>query len=226
MAKLKFGMIVTEGRGKLGGHVLSKNRYGAYARTKVTPVNPQSPAQQAARNILSAFSQAWSGLTQEAILAWNNAVGDFSRTDVFGDLRNPTGKNLFTRLNINLNSIGVIPIDAPPLPSEVPSAAIVTVEINPTLLLYSIVFTGDSPLVSYQIWATPALSPGISFVSSEYRLIDSVAGGAGSPIDFNAAYVNRFGVPAVGAKVFVKMVPIHLVTGQNAVGSSASTIVL
>jgi hypothetical protein len=43
--KMKFGAIVTEGRGKIGGHVASKNKSGAYLRTKVTPVNRQSVAQ-------------------------------------------------------------------------------------------------------------------------------------------------------------------------------------
>ena len=38
--KIKFGSEVVDGRGKIGGHVYSKNKGGAYKRTKVTPSNP------------------------------------------------------------------------------------------------------------------------------------------------------------------------------------------
>ena len=58
--KLKFGAIVTDGRGKIGGHVASKNRSGAYLRTKVTPSNPNTVAQVQVRSILASLSQSWS----------------------------------------------------------------------------------------------------------------------------------------------------------------------
>jgi len=44
--KIKFGSIVVNGSGKLGGHVYSSNRGGNYVRTLATPSNPQTPAQQ------------------------------------------------------------------------------------------------------------------------------------------------------------------------------------
>jgi hypothetical protein len=55
MAKIKFGMMMTDARGKLGGHVFSKNRSGAYVRTKVTPVNGQTTAQTGVRAIFGAI---------------------------------------------------------------------------------------------------------------------------------------------------------------------------
>ena len=36
--KTKFGAIIVAGSGKINGFVASKNRAGAYLRTKVTPV--------------------------------------------------------------------------------------------------------------------------------------------------------------------------------------------
>jgi hypothetical protein len=93
--KIKFsGIGVVDGRGKLNGTVFSRNRSGAIARVKVTPINPNTAAQAAARSLLASLSQGWRGLSQAAILQWNNAVSDYQTTDVFGDLRTPTGKNL------------------------------------------------------------------------------------------------------------------------------------
>lgn len=225
--KIKWsGIGITEGRGKINGSVASKNRSGAYARVKVTPVNPNTLAQQQARLVLAQFSQGWRQLSQAAIDAWNSAVSEFSITDIFGDLRQPTGKNLYTRLNANLNSVGIGGIGVPPAVTGVVPAIVSLVSIAVGAVTYDVTFSGDTAGMSYQIWATPSLSPGISFVKSQYRQIGSVAGGAGSPYDFSADYLAKFGAPAVGQKVFVKMVAVNATTGEKSTGSSASTIVL
>ena len=101
MAKIKFGMMMTDARGKLGGQVFSKNRSGAYVRTKVTPVNPRTDLQQSNRSLLGSLSSAWSNLTETQRSAWNSAVDNWQKTNVFGDLQKPPGKNLFTSLNKN-----------------------------------------------------------------------------------------------------------------------------
>ena len=77
MAKIKFGMMMTDARGKLGGQVFSKNRSGAYVRTKVTPVNPRTAAQPLSRSILGTLSASWSGLTEVQRRSWNAAVDDW-----------------------------------------------------------------------------------------------------------------------------------------------------
>lgn len=51
MALIKFGMMMTDARGKLGGHVFTKARNGATIRTKVSPANPQTSAQSLSRSI-------------------------------------------------------------------------------------------------------------------------------------------------------------------------------
>lgn len=56
--KIKWGMMMTDGRGKLGGQVASKNRAGAYVRTKVTPVNPRTTQQQAIRTLFGSIASA------------------------------------------------------------------------------------------------------------------------------------------------------------------------
>lgn len=66
--KLKFGAIVVDGRGKIGGHVASKNGAGAYLRTKVTPTNPQTARQSFVRALFAAITAAWSGLTASQVL--------------------------------------------------------------------------------------------------------------------------------------------------------------
>jgi hypothetical protein len=117
--KMKFGALVVAGSGKIGGQVASRNRAGAYLRTKSTPINPQTASQSAVRSRLASISQSWRDLTAAQRAAWNGSVSNFQKTDVFGDLRNPTGFNLYQRLNNNLVTIGKTEIQVPPVPSEV-----------------------------------------------------------------------------------------------------------
>src|SRR5690606_18792227 len=107
--KMKWGALVVDGRNKIGGQVASKNRGGSYLRTKVTPANPQTVAQSIVRSIFTVLSQAWRTLTQAQRNAWNAAVTDWQRTDIFGDIKSPSGFTLYMRLNQNLSLIGESP---------------------------------------------------------------------------------------------------------------------
>jgi hypothetical protein len=224
--KAKFGSIVVAGSGKIGGHVASRNRGGAYFRTKVTPVNPSTSAQAAVRARLTTNAQAWRGLTAAQRDQWNAAVADFSRTDIFGDLRNPSGFNLYVRINNNLASLGVAAVSVPPMPQSVDSYSdpVLTYTVGAAAL--SLAFTavaGDDS--GYQIWATPPLSAGKNFVKSEFRLIDTGTAAGASPIDILAAYQAVFGnVGSVGDKIFVKIVPVGGTTGITGIAVSTSTI--
>lgn len=221
--KAKWGMMIVDGRGKLGGHVLSKNRSGAYARTKVTPVNPQTSFQQGARNLLASFSQGWRALSAARIAAWNAATPAFSGSNIFADIVNPTGKNLYTKLNINLANIGLGPLNDPPLPSgagQVTAGAAVVVSAGAKTIAH----TDDTAGHTIQVWATEGVSPGKLFVKNKFRLITTFTGGAVSPATVTAAYDARFGAPPVGTRVSFRLVSVNNTTGESGVPSESSAI--
>jgi len=203
--KIKFGAIVTDGRGKIGGHVLAKNRSGNYMRTKVTPVNPQTEYQQAQRAALGTLSSGWSGLTEAQRDAWNNAVDDFQKTDIFGDLKTPTGKNLYTGLNRNLINSGEATLLLPPLPAPIPGLLIDSADYSQGGGTFEIATTGDTTGAFVHVWATPSLSAGTSFIKNRLRFVESVAGANNDTIDIFAAYTARFGNPPVGANVYIAL---------------------
>ncbi len=226
--KMKFGAIVTDGRGKIGGHVASKNRSGAYLRTKVTPVNAQTVSQTGVRNRLSGFSQSWRGLTEAQRAAWNAAVGDFAKTNIFGDLVQPTGFNLYQRLNNNLTRIGEVAIDVPPVPAAIVDIVIGALTVAAGAGTASLAYTAGADATSeIEVWATPTVSAGVSFVKSEFRLIGQFTANAVSPFNLAAAYTAKFGslTGTAGKKVFVRTVAISTVTGQAGVPQIASAIV-
>jgi hypothetical protein len=225
--KMKFGALVVDGRGKIGGHVASKNRAGAYLRTKVTPVNPNTSAQSEARSRLTGISQAWRALTVAQRASFNNAVQDFTKTDIFGDVKSPSGFNLYQRLNNNLSNIGAAAITVAPLASSVLTVVIGALVMDATTPAYTVALSGAVPAgTSMQIWATPGLSAGVSFVKSEYRLIQVEAAASGTPVDIAAAYTARYGSPVIGQKVFVQIKFVNTVTGQASTTQSASTLVI
>lgn len=223
MAKIKFGMMMTDARGKLGGQVFSKNRAGAYIRTKVTPTNPQSTAQVQARTRLAGNSSAWSELSEAKRTAWNSAVESYQKTDIFGDLKKPSGKNLFTGLNANLQMIGEATISEPKSPVAL---------IDPLLLSITSLDGGEFVLANlpevtnqvYVVQATPNLSAGTTNFSGKFFNIAYFQGGSGS-YDIHAEYNAKFGGRTVGKKIAIRVFVVNITTGQSSVGIKASAIV-
>lgn len=225
--KVKFGAIVVDGRGKIGGHVASKNRGGSYFRTKVTPVNPSSTYQQTVRNRLAGLSSGWRGLTAAQRASWNASVSDFSKTDIFGDIKNPSGFNLYQRLNSNLLNCGEAALSSPPASEAVDAftsfSAAAANGAQTVTLTYSAAIAADHKVL---VRATPALSPGVNFVKSEFRQIDVIATADASPFSIETEYIAKFGaVGAAGQKIFFELVQINTNTGQAGIPIQASAVI-
>lgn len=228
MAKVKFTAIVADMRGKLNGSVFSKNRGGAYVRTKVTPSNPSTSFQTAVRNRLAAFAQAFRSLTSAQISAWNAAVGNFTKTDIFGDVKNPSGVNLYIKLNASLDRVGVTDISVPPLPSAV----------EPVLTGSAVVDFGDQSVIvtftptpvpadtAFVIRATKQVSAGRKFLKNLLTDIAVVDAAGTSPSTISAAYIAKYGAVATGQRIGFEIVPVNKVTGQAGVGLRFDTIVV
>lgn len=221
---MKFGAIVVAGSGKIGGHVASKNRAGAYLRTKTTPSNPRTTAQALVRGILSSVSTAWAGLTDAQRAGWNGAVAQWAKTDIFGDIKNPSGFNLFMKINANLLSIEeAILMDVPAkqeLGDLLLSAA--TVAVGAATVTFTFLGTAAAG-TTVQVSATPPMSAGISNAKKRFRNI-SFYSGAPVAADIYTAYVAKFGAPAAGDNI---QFAVELIgdNGQKGVKSSVKATV-
>lgn len=220
MAKIKFGMMMTDARGKLGGQVFSKNKGGAYVRTKVTPTNPQSADQTTVRALFGAISQAWSALTASQIAAWNTAVEEWKSTDIFGDLLAPTGKELHQRLNNQLQVVGGAAITSPPAKVALPNSpvTVATIAIGAATITLTGAFSGAG--IYIQVFGTTQVSNGTSFVKNKLRDIYSVISTGYVAADAYSAYVAKFGAPLVTDKVYLAVKYV----GSNGQASPRQTI--
>ena len=225
--KIKYGSIVTDGSGKLGGHVYSKNTYGSYVRTKVTPTNPQTSYQTLVRNYFTTLAQGWKGLTEDQRSAWIAAVGDFKSTDVFGDSINPTGENLYISLNMNLLLISESIISTPPAVGAVHGFTSFSVAADNSDASLTLTFADVIPATDkIMVFATDGLSAGKSYAKNLLRKMDVLTTADLTGIDVGTEYVAKFGTfPAVGKKIFVMLRSVNLTTGQSNSGIMASCIV-
>tara|TARA_R110000737_G_C14569431_1_gene483844 strand:- start:167 stop:847 length:681 start_codon:yes stop_codon:yes gene_type:complete len=224
MALIKMGAWIVDVRGKIGGTVFTKGRSGAVARNKVTPVNPRTTRQSAVRAALGALSQAWRTLSQAQRDSWNAAVSSFSRTNIFGDSVNPTGKNLYVGLNTNLEKVSGTAITVPPTPAEITAPIITSMNVAVLPSIMNFVVTNTSAGQKLFIQGSPSVSAGITNISSKIALISVEPQTAGT-VDIWASYVAVFGTPVVGQKIFLRVSGVNVTTGQTSTPEILSYIV-
>lgn len=217
------GIGITEGRGKIGGTVLSKSKAGATARVKVTPINRRSIAQSYVRSLFAGMSRSFSSLTAAQIAAWNAAAAaGFTVTNIFGDAIQKSGKALYVGLSLNLLKVNGSPNDSPPSPTDTPDsllAVMPTSDVSSANLFANIKFSDDTNIVpadnAVAVFATPRLSNGVSFVKSQYRQIGYIsAAGDTTAVNLLTLYTDVFGVaPSVGDKVLMMVSVVNTLSG-------------
>lgn len=216
MAKILTTAIVADIRNKLNGSVFSKNRYGSYVRTKVTPVNPQSSAQQNVRNRLATNSQAWRGLTESQRQAWIDAAANFPFTDIFGNSKILSGNSLYVKLNNNLAVTATAAISDPPLPVAVPPLSLGAIVSSAGASSLTVAFL-DTPVpagFSMVIQTTGNVGAGKSFVKNLFRQTTVVAAAGTSPANIASAFIALHGAPIEGQKIFIRAFLVSTDTGQ------------
>lgn len=229
MAKVKYGEMIADMRGKINGTVHSKNRFGQYMRNKTSPVNPQTTFQSAVRASFSNFTQGWRSLTELQRDAWSSVVDAFSRNNVFGDNIRLSGANLYISLNRMIDTIGGVAITSPPIPAAID--AVVISDVDPDISDDSILVTYAPVIpatVTVAVFATAPQSAGVSFVKNKYRFIEAIVTADASPYDISTAYEAKFGTgwKTAGQKIFVRFVPVITLSGISAPGFDFSGTVV
>lgn len=87
-------------RGSIGNWTFSRNRYGAYVKRKVSPVNPSSAPQIFSRNALAQAATFWKEeLSAAQKIQWNIWSDNSPQTNVFGQQVYITAMQAFCRMN-------------------------------------------------------------------------------------------------------------------------------
>jgi hypothetical protein len=155
------------------------------------------------RGIFGSISAGWSSLTNNQRASWDGFVAAYSSTDVFGDIRNPSGKNLYQQLNQNLLNSGQAVIQTCVAPVTVPFANLTSVlgDVSSSTMVAET--DGNTTGCKMVFFATPSLSQGTKFVKNRLRQIGVITGGDNLSNAIYALYTAKFGAPVVGANVYI-----------------------
>jgi len=221
MAKILFGTIATDARGKVAGIVYSKNASGAYIRVKVSPTQALTARRGSVRERVTNLSKYWSGtLTPAQITAWNSFAKNNPVTDVFGRTMTLSGIQSFVRLNGQILNVGGTQIDDPPANLAITGITTMTVTATALVPALSIAFA-PTPLgtnAKLNVFATQQLPSGRTFLKPYLRWIFASAAAAATPANILAAYNAKFGTLIEGAVIGVTARVVDEVTGSSSTG--------
>jgi hypothetical protein len=191
--------------GALGVTVTWKGRTGQLRRWRTIPRNPQTPAQQVIRNYLATQSAAYDQLTDAEQEAWIATAAQVQSRATLGQSGPLTGQQLFTKVNCALLAIGSAPVTVPPAKPLLSPLPIDALAITNTAGVIAIkLHTTDSPPDGTMLRACPPQKSGCRHGAS-YRLLGTLGSPQGGYVTITSDYTTRFGVPAVGTRVFVSV---------------------
>lgn len=114
--KILLGALAAAASGQIGGIVASRNRYGPYLRNNSSPINPNTPAQQAVRSAMTQATQRWRDtVTAAQRESWQEYANGTPLRDVFGLTQIMAGNVMYVRVNAILIRYGETPVDAAPV---------------------------------------------------------------------------------------------------------------
>ncbi|HVM46948.1 MAG TPA: hypothetical protein VMU04_02925 [Candidatus Acidoferrum sp.] len=191
--------------GKLGLTVTYPGRTGLIRRTKVTPKNPNTLDQQLVRQRLRSTAQAYDALTEAQQDAWISAAAALKTKPRLGQSGALTGLQFYTKVNCALLAIGAPTVDVPPALTNIgilPIDALQITNANGQITLK--LHTTGAPPDNTMLWGCAWANSGVRRAVSP-RLLGKLDSPQNGYCDITPDYVQKFGVPPVGARVFVQV---------------------
>lgn len=240
MAVIKFGTIVTDIKGSLGGHVFKGSGAGAVIQTKRRKwgnsgiLNPngreanrtlQNPNGLNVQQAVAAIAGIWATLNAAHRATWQAASINFPHLNKFGAKNKPSGYHCFMAVNMRLLNAGGTIISEPPAFVSATTSPLFTIA---TLTFSAVIidFAAAAPAgFTTIIKATSSLSPGIAPASNRFSTIvwnPSVGSGA---LNVSVAYKAAFGPPIVGNQISIWVQFINLTNGAASIPYVQSQVV-
>jgi len=203
MAKILISGLPSDARGKIGGFVFSRNASGTYIRTKVSPVQPRTPAQLAVREAVTWCAQYWRDVMTPAMrLAWEMYAKTTPLPDVFGKRLPRKGLAMFLRYNSFLRRCGITPVTtAPPIGGEcgMPFGPLTGTDAGGVKLTTLVPTLASGDLVAVSLCSAP-MSQARNYYSGPWQYKFNLTSATVYPIEIVAASLT-----SIGQRWFVKL---------------------
>lgn len=217
MAVVKYGAIVTEIKGKIGGTVFQGGISGPVAgnkahisKTSVTLGKQQRSTSSkliTQHNNLALVATNWKNLTDTQRTAWNGAAVNFPFITKFGEAYTGSGFQLYMQMAINALTQSLGLITDPPTPATLAVAAPFTISAVTGTDTYKI-STTVSVLTTVVLYASSSLSPGLALAPSMLKAIAILTPDTVFPLDVTAAYKNVFGTIPTSSTTWWRCTPL------------------
>lgn len=225
MALLKMGAIVTQISGKVGGQTFGKGKYGQYLKNTGSYINAKTPKRTGINSLLATVTSFWRTLTNAERDLWDVATANFPYTNRLGLVVTYSGFNLFTKFNVNRLLVKQTILLVPPSPTTVSQPTSFT--MVPTINTFVIQGDPTNINVEYLVFCTPPLSAGLSKNESQLRLVKFIPYlDLSNGTSIFSAYVNIFGAPIQGQKIFLEIKAINKPTGIAAIPNLLSNAIV
>ncbi len=162
-------------------------------------------AQRRAREEWRALSEAWNDLTEEQRKAWNEKARQNRRGGRAAQGCPRTGRRLFNKANSRRFALGQGLLKDPPGEDSfrpMPIVQLVITNSGGRIALKLRVPAGPTEGVMVSSWHP--VSPGVT-VWQKFVRIGLLPAPVGGMSDITRLYVAKYGVPAVGTKVFIRI---------------------
>lgn len=206
-AQVKYGAIITDMKGKAGGHVFKGTTAGGVMQSKATPLkgtsqNGKLTKADAGRVIntqanTAANATSWRELSDADRTNWTAAAVNFPFYNKFGQPYTPSGYQLYMSVNNNLLNIQETPLDTPPSPTDLVPTPTFTVEAGVGPILFEM--DGEIPAGYKMILSAAAnQSKGRQFEAGRMKAIAILDASTVFPLDITGFYTAVFGGIAPG----------------------------
>jgi len=201
MALIKFGGGVVDMRGSIAGTTFARNSYGAYARGRTKPINPNTALQQGIRSIMLALTTAWSNtLTAANRAAWDVYAASIDWQNRLGETVKLTGFNHFIRSNLTLLNGDLAQVNAGPVTLSLPTSdQTLAVAVSEATQLCTVTFADtadwcDTAGSGLLLYAGQPVNVTRNFFKGPYKLAGCIAGSVGTPPSTGDTIANPYQV--------------------------------
>lgn len=215
MAKFRPGPTIGEISGSIGCVTYSHNRYGAYIRERVIPVNPSSPNQQKVRGYLATASSNWRALTAAMRLTWRNWAATHTIIDKIGAAQNLSPNAAYVQLASRLLLFGSALPTAAPIVDAPTGLSSLVLEADIGAGDFDVTYTATPLGAGNALYIRAAVlnSASIQFDKNRLKFVGFSAAAQASPFDVKTLIENVFGTLQVGQIVVVQVAVMSTTTG-------------
>lgn len=195
MAKIKFGSVITDSRGTVGGNTFSWSRYGNQLTRKPQTAKLRTERQTAVRANFQLLTKSWwQLLTSTQRDEWRALAAANPRPNTWGDDFPLTGLALFISINRRLNQAALGSTNDAPADQFVtpPSSVAITIAAPATFSVDFTPATLPSLHIAY-LKITGPISPGIANFQSKLVFLAASSTMQSSPWDISSEFASRFG---------------------------------